>query len=256
MRLAAACFALLLPLFSSLPALADGPRLAIVVVGDPAPTTVAAAQRLETALAGSEEASLPADAALRDALRGSAAPELDDGLGPVRALRRGLGWSDEADRETLANLGSRLELVAIVLVRGGEVPEARVYDVAAARSFAGSAPLDEASVETSTRFVLARLRAAEQRRREAPTPGEAAQASETAPSGPGVAADSANPAAVTSAPTSSTPDAPARRSWIARNWPFLVAGALVAGTTTFFIVQRDRGTSSAPVIHIRPGGMP
>lgn len=252
MRLVPFVFALVAACFVASTAQADAPRAAVVVVGDPAEATVAAATGLSAALSASSELALPSDAAMRSALLGSAAPEVEDGLAPVRAIRRQLGWSDDGDREALATIGRQLELAAIVLVRGGEIPIARVYDVGAARYFAGEAPVDAASIETSAHFVVARVRAAEQRRHELPTP-EATAAASTDPTSHSTASTSSP---LASGPATAATEAPRRRSWIARNWPYLLAGALVAGTTTFFIAQRDTSAGAAPVIHVRPGGTP
>lgn len=223
------------------PASADAPRIAVVVEGDAVESTTAAAQRLDAALAASTEATLPSDELVRAALRGASGTP-DDGLDPVRGLRRRLGWSNDADREALAAIAEQLELVAIVVVHGADAPVARVYDAAQAHYFVGEAPLDEASVETSTRFVLARVRAAE-RRRVAPLPEATATAEAT-------------PSEVPTTEPDATTDAPPRRSFMRRNWPFFVAGALLVGATTFFVVQRNGGDSSPPVIHVRPGGSP
>lgn len=248
MRLSRAAFAFALAFVASSfvaptslaqsPATAESGRAAVVVVGDPAEATVDAARRLDEAVRAAGEVTLPADAAMVAALRGEAAPEVDDGLAPVRALRRQLGWSDEADAESLATLATRLELVAVVLVRGGDVPTARVYDVRAARRFNGETALDAASMEGAVRFVGARVRAAAQRT--VPTPAEVAQASAT------------ENAPATPATDGATPGRPARR-WFRRNWPYVLAGALVVGATVFFVSQRET-SSSPPVIHIRPGG--
>ena len=234
-------------LVSAPSALADGPRIVVVVEGDAAESTLGAAQRLEDAVAASNSVTLPGDALIRAALRGAEASP-DDGLDAVRGLRRRIGWSVDADREALGAIGEQLELVAIILVRGGSMPVARVYDVAAVQFFVGEAALDDASLETSTRFVLARVRAAE-RRRVAPPPDSAATAGES-----NVGTTAVAPEIAGALTPSTAPDQPVQRSWIRRNWPFLVAGALLAGTTTFFIAQRAGRDTTSPVIHIRPGG--
>lgn len=254
----ASSFSALLALFTIFPgsvAHADAPRTAIVVVGDPAAATVEAAERLDGALSATSDVTLPADPAMRAALRGAPAPEADDGLGPVRALRRQLGWSDEADLEALATIGRQLELVAIVLVRGGEIPTARVFDVRAGRRFNGEAALDAESLEGAVRFVTVRARTAAER--PVPTPAEAAgttAAGET----PTAAGTTAAAGATTAAPAAvgADTDERPRRRWIARNWPYLVAGGLVVGAAGFFIAQRDTSSSGSPVIHVRPGGSP
>lgn len=218
---------------------AQTPRVAIVVSGDPAEATAAAAARLEASLASGGALTLPADEATRGALRG-AEGDSEDGLDELRGVRRRLGITSDGDRELLASLGSRLELVVVVVVRGAVDPTAKVYDVSEGRYFAGEAALDEASVEAATQFVVARAEAADQRRRAPPPEATAAAAAPT------TAPAETNPAAPV--------DAPPPRSFMRRNWPFFVAGALLVGTTTFFLVQRGRDDTSPPVIHIRPGG--
>lgn len=220
---------------------ADGPRLAIVVSGDPSEAAVSAATRLGDALALGAEVVQPSDPAVIGALRGAPGTSAD-GLDELRGFRRRLGLGTDTDREVLDALAARLELVAIVVVKGATSPTARVYDPGQHRLFTGEAPLastDAAELETARAFVVARAQAA-QRRHDAPPPDAAAAttAPDAAPS-----------------PSSPTEEPPPRRSFMRRNWPFFVAGALLAGVTTYFIVQRRNDSdTSPPVIHIRPGG--
>lgn len=225
-------------LFWSSLAAAQSPRVALVVLGDPAETVVRATTELEASLAASGSLTLPADEAVRGALRGEPGTA-EDGLEELRGLRRRLGISTEGDREVLDTIATRLELVVLVVVRGAEQPTAKVYDASEHRYFTGEAVLDVASAESARQFIVARAAAAE-RRRLGPTPEATAQTT-------------AEPA--TTEPDPAAPvEAPPRRSFMRRNWPFFVAGALLIGTTTFFLVQRGQNDTSPPVIHIRPAG--
>lgn len=256
MRSLVLALASLVPLLTICNARADAPRIAVVLEGDPTPGATAAAEGLETALLASEEVAQPSDPLVRAALRGNTGAP-DDGLDAVRGLRRRIGWSQDADREALASLAGRLALAAVVVVHVGDAPVARVYDVTARRYFAGEAAIDEAGRDATVAFIVSRAAAAE-RRRTAPTPADVAATPETAGAPDGDTAASASPAPLgaTTEPTVPPVDAPPQRSWIRRNWPFLVAGALLAGTATFFIVQRGGHETSPPVIHVRPGGTP
>jgi len=224
-------------------AMAQGPRVAIVVSGDPSQAATDAVGRLEASLASTAELTLPSDEATRTALRGAprdpGAP--DDGLDELRGLRRRLGITADGDRDVLDTVGARLELAVVVVVHGATQPTAKVYDVAEHRFFTGEAALDASSLDSARQFVVARATAAE-RRRLAPAPEATADA----------AAGQTSPASAAT-PTTAAPTR-GRRPFMRRNWPFFVAGALLVGATTYFIVQRNQTDTSPPVIHIRPGG--
>lgn len=212
------------------PVLVALPRVAVVIEGGASEMSVEAATRLEGALAASGEVALPDDAT-RAALLGDRGTA-GDGLERIRSLRRRADWTSAGDRDVLSELGSALDVVALVLVRGvedGSELAARVYDVGAGRFFQGAVVID--AVSTGEGFVLARVRRASERARTAAT------------------------TPVELEPERSSPlddQAPERRSWMGRNWPFVVAGVLLAGATTFFVIQRTNADESPPVIHIRP----
>jgi len=222
-------------------AMAQGPRVAIVVSGDPSQAATDSVSRLEASLASTAELTLPSDEATRTALRGvprdPGAP--DDGLDELRGLRRRLGITADGDRDVLDTVGARLELAVVVVVHGATQPTAKVYDVSEHRFFTGEAALDASSLDSARQFVVARATAAE-RRRLAPAPEATAEAAAQTPT-------------TTAAPATAAPT-PERRPFMRRNWPFFVAGALLVGATTYFIVQRNQTDTSPPVIHIRPGG--
>ena len=44
--------------------------------------------------------------------------------------------------------------------------------------------------------------------------------------------------------------------WIEANWPFLLAGALLAGAAAFVVVYTTSDSTPAPMLRFRPGGAP
>ncbi len=243
---------------------ADAPKVAVVVRGDPDATLRATARALEDALNGPVR--LPGDPALRAALRGEGA---DDGLDRVRATRRGLGLGDDA--ATLRALARWVDADALVVVHGrrGEA-YVEVFDAHAGRYYRDALPVQP--LEASTRFVFRTAHAARRRAMqadathggtthegttrasttEAGTDGSAA--TPTAPS-PAEVAHGAN------APTEPPPSAagadealPPVRAFFKKNWAYFVAGALLVGVVTFFLVRGRRDDAAPqPVLRFRPG---
>jgi hypothetical protein len=242
----------LAPLARAQEAQADAPlKVAVVVAGDPDAHLVEAASRVTAALSGTEGLLLPSDEALRAALAGAPQPADDDGLGEARAARRRLALGDAAAQAALAQLGRMAGAVALVVVRRTPDPTAEVYDVDRGAYFEGRIDAATADPQAIARFVLRRARAARAHVGEpveavAPPPAAAAEAVM-----PPTAADAAS-VAEPAAAAGDEREAP-RHPWIRRNWPYFVAGALLAGAVTYIVVSRH-GDQAEPVVRIRPGG--
>lgn len=234
------------------------PRIAVVVKGDPSPELVQAAQGLSDALEAEGEVAQPSDAAARAALRG-AASEADDGLADVRAARRGLGWDEARDVDLLTRLGTFLDCDALVIVRAGTPPVAEVFDVGRHDFYDGVATLDDPTFERPSRFVRARARAARERRLQAASAEAAAVTTPVAvAAASATTGTAAEPGAPTGARAASEPsaraDVPPARRFFRKNWPFFVAGALLAGGIAWVVVAKTGNDTPAPVVHVRPGG--
>jgi hypothetical protein len=226
-------------------ATAPVPKVAVVVSGDPDAALSEPAAHLDAALGRLPDVQTPTDPGLRRALRGDDG-EADDGLEGARAERRRLGWGEARDVRSLAAIGRMAGADVLVVVRrDAQGPEAVVFDVRAGAFYEGSVALAGSSDEAVTRFVLARARLAAGRSTQPPAPAAASTAS-AAPPGADVAtaADASTPA---------EKEAPPKKRWIARNWPYLVAGALLAGTVAYFIARDTTDAPAAPVLRFGLG---
>lgn len=213
------------------------PKVAIVIRGDADTELRAAATRLEEALEGAVR--LPSDDALRAALRGEGA---DDGLDGVRTRRRSLGLGD--DEATLRALARLVGADALVVIHeDAGAPHLEVFDARAGRFFRERLPVQP--LDASARFVARAARAAHRRARTSavPSPVAAAEAGEAA-----------------RAPGASEPEAretdalPPARAFFKKNWAYFVAGALLVGVVTFFVVRGRRDDDAPlPVLRFRPG---
>jgi hypothetical protein len=229
-------------------------KVAVVVAGDPDPALVEAASQLAAALGATEGLALPADEALRAALVGAPAPAEDDGLDEARAARRRIGLGDAAAQAALARIGGLTGAVALAIVRRAPDPAAEVFDVDRGAYFEGKLDLATADPQAAGRFVLRRARAARAHVGEpvaasAPPPAPAAEA--VMPRTAAEAATAATPAETS--PGGEPTEARHRAPWIRKNWPYFVAGALLAGAVTFIVLNRNQDQPD-PVIRIRPGG--
>ncbi|MCA9529194.1 MAG: hypothetical protein KC543_03540, partial [Myxococcales bacterium] len=84
------------------------------------------------------------------------------------------------------------------------------------------------------------------RRAAAPTPAEAAVAGSDAGSGASTAVDATTPTRRDRV-----------RRFFRKGWPYMVAGALLAGVVTAVVVRRgDGGKGATPVLRFRPGPAP
>jgi hypothetical protein len=209
------------------------PRVATVLVGDPDPARRARAAELDARL---ERLGLRrlGDPAMRAALLGDARE--NDGLERLHAARRSLLFEDDPTA-TLRDLGARLQVDALVVVRASDPLRVAVFDLAAGAFYEDEPTLDD--LEAAATFVRRAARAAA-RRATAPTPADVVASSPPATEPPDVAA---------------TPDTrrPARR-WLRSNWAYLVGGALLVGVVTGFVVRgRRRDDEPPPILRFRPG---
>jgi hypothetical protein len=214
------------------------PRVATVLVGDPEPVRRARAAELDARLGGVGLRRLD-DPAMRAALLGDV--HEDDGLERLHAARRRLLFEDDPT-EALRDLGARLRVDALVVVRAADPLRIAVFDLAAGAFYEDEPTLDD--LDAAAAFVRRAARAAARRasapQASAPSPAEAAAASSGAATG-------------TPAATAADTRRPARR-WLRSNWAFLVAGALLVGVVTGFIVRgRRQDDDPPPILRFRPG---
>ncbi len=194
----------------------DPSTVVVIVVGDPGPELVAAAQELEGVVSHCPTLRLPSDPALRGALIGEAAPETADGLSQARELRRLLGWDDARDDQILARISRVVDARAALVLRAeGGAMHLEVFSAQAGRFFDRRLALNEASPETVTRFIQLRLQ---------PPPTLDEEPSPT----PAAALVSAEPAA-----------AAPRTPWLRQNWAYLVGGILLAGVVSYAVWSRQ-----------------
>jgi hypothetical protein len=215
---------------------AIAPKVAVVLRGDPDPAAVAAAQRVAAA---AEEAGLqlPADPALRSALRGEGE---GDGLDAARRLRRSLGLDPEADAETLTRLGAVTGADCLAVVEGGDA--VRVWDVGAAAFYEGSRAVDAPGLGRylARRAELSARGAAEVAAAPAPVPS------------PGEAAEEAVAEAIAEDAEEESPEL-----W-RQIWPYAAAALLLGGMVTLIVVTstNGNGASPTPTLTFIPGGDP
>ncbi len=208
-------------------------RAALVLVGDPNDEARAAAAHVAAAL--EESVRFPSDPAIVASLLGESGEETIDAM--LRA-RRSLGGSEREDVQTLASLGDRADVAVLVLVRArAGAREIVVFDVRHRAFFEGVLAAD-ASAERLARFVRSRARAAT--RELASVPDASSDSSAVARS-------------IT--PRSDPAEAPTP-DWIELNWPYLVAGGLLAGAAAFVIVYTTSQHDPMPMLRFRPGGSP
>jgi hypothetical protein len=212
------------------------PRVAVVLIGDANEESRAAAARVERALA--ERVELPADAGLRASLVGA---ESEHAIAPVVRDRRALGGAEAEDVPLLAALGDRADVVLLLVVRTrAGVREVVAFDVRHRAFFEGALALDERlDDERMLRFVRARARAAR---------------SEVAP--PGALSSEEEQRVARAVAPRPDPTGEQQPDWLENNWPYLLAGALLAGAAAFVIVYTVEDQGVTPMLRFRPGGTP
>jgi hypothetical protein len=241
------------------------PKVAVVVSGDPDASVREPAARLDGLLGGHPDVTLPADPGLRRALRGEAASEDDDGLEGARTERRRLGWGEDRDVEVLARIGRMAGAHLLLVVRQGEDGvEAVAFDVRASAFYEGALPLPGGDRDDIARFVMPRAQAAAEKRATPPEPARAAEAPTGAsgtsttplPEAPAAAASTAESSRASATGGDPQDEASSDKPWIGRNWPYLVAGALLAASIVFMVVRSGNDDPGPPVLRFSLGSDP
>jgi hypothetical protein len=217
-------------------------RVAVVLSGDANEEARLVAETVERAVAGT--LALPSDAGLRASLLGATG---EDTIAPVVRDRRALGGSEAEDVPLLASLGDRADArLLLVTRRRGGARELVVFDVANRAFFEGALTLDAHADEARIlRFVRARVRAAE----------GALEAPASGPTALEAAAEARVGRAITAGSTRGSGGAH-EPDWLELNWPYLLAGALLAGAAAFVIVYTVEDRGPTPTLRFQPGGMP
>ncbi|MFK7991213.1 MAG: hypothetical protein AB8I08_34675 [Sandaracinaceae bacterium] len=209
----------------------SGPKLAVVLVGDPDERLRSWASRVEEALSPAFER--PFDPMLRSALRGGLG-DPEDGFAEVRRERRRLGLSEAEDVPVLVRLGRRAGAVAIAVVRrGAEGPELVVLDVRHASFFEGSLVLSDTSPARVRRFVGPRARSSSRGAAALPPVSAPAAATEPDPEGEG---------------EEDEPD------FFERYWPYGAALVLLGAFVAIIAATASTDGGDQPVLRFVPGG--
>lgn len=218
------------------------PKVAIVIAGDPDPSTVAAAAALEGVLAAEPRLTLPSDAAMRAALRGEGTSA--DGLDEVRAERRRLGLGEARDVTVLTVLGelANADLVLVVRASHGAM-QATGFDVLRRSFYDGELALEPIDVARAQHFVVRRATRAARPLEE----GELAAPPPAPVVDPSVAVD----------PDAIAPDAeppPHEPDFFEQYWPYFAAGALLIGAVVFIVLATQNNATPPPVLRFEAGG--
>lgn len=218
-------------------------RVAVVLVGDSNEEARAMAERVEAAVR--ETLTVPSDPSLRASLVGVTG---DDMIAPIVRDRRSLGGTEREDVPLLASLGDRADVVLLLVVRvRAGARELVAFDVRHRAFFEGSialgADLEGARV---VRFARSRGRAALE--------GAAVTSESTAELEARAIERDTHAADVIR--TGAQDGEEHEPEWIEVNWPYLVAGALLAGAAAFVIVYTANDSDPVPMLRFRPGGTP
>jgi len=207
------------------------PKIGFVVAGDPDETLRNTTVFIEQeAILGGMEA--PSDPALRAAMRGET-PAEEDGLGRLRSIRRGLGLDPRKDHASYQRIGLIAGADALVVVRRQGPILVEVFDVAAAQFYEGVLEFDSSTPEQRVSFIQSRAEQAQLRWSEPPPPPPSAKPKVNEPEG--------------------KEDSRAKKRW-KKAWPYVVAGALLAGGVTYLIIDRRSDPDAGiPLLRFTPG---
>ncbi len=202
-------------------------KFAIVLTGDVDASMRAVGERWRQRLLAASFRPV-SDEAVRGALLGQPG-EPGDGLGPLRAARRTvtLDVDPEGSLGAFRLMGRASSADAIVVLRANT--PVRVFHVAGGAFFVRPAGATDA-------FVLQAVRESALALPSGVSPAEVAHADPDA------------------APSTDDEEIPPARAFMRRNWPYFVAGLLLAGAIAWVVVGATRDDEvPPPVLRFRPG---
>ena len=218
------------------------PKVAIVIAGDPDPTTIAAATSLETVLASEAGVTMPSDPAMRAALRGEGT---GDGLDDVRSERRRLGLGEARDITVLTILGELASADLVLVVRASHgTPSATAFDVLRRSFYDGVIALSPIDDAEARHFIVRRARRAAR-------PLTESEMTATPPPEPPPVVDPATAVPPEAIAPDATPEH--QPDFFEQYWPYFAAGALLVGAVVFIVLATQNSSTPPPVLRFEAG---